>query len=328
MFEGRGTTECMFQLTFITPSQEILAIKNSSELGRRPSTKEMPRGYLKHKKSIGRKASRGGGSRSDGRSRDWAAYRGLQSDKARRDSLSLLVDEDMVDINWGQHVDSEDDNVSMTTTSSFILSQDECAICLEVRPLVQFMKRCKHPQACHSCLRAYIVEAQTDVSNYPLKCFHPSCQRLVRDRQLQQHGLTKSPDELIKHHRLSTLAKAYAGTKTVTHCPVCDQPSYYQMPTSGIDRTVLCKNCKTKYDVEIGVTRVSSTLAAVEAFGHDNAGRNDGWARCPKCRMIISKGDGCEWMNCPCGQFFIWSDAVRSTDKNKARKFTQPTKLT
>jgi hypothetical protein len=38
----------------------------------------------------------------------------------------------------------------------------------------------------------------------------------------------------------------------------------------------------------------------------DNVGRNDGWALCPRCKIMISKGDGCYHMTCVCGREFHW----------------------
>ena len=105
-------------------------------------------------------------------------------------------------------------------------SSEECPICCNIRPLVKLMKGCNHPSACAVCLREiYINQAQEDVRNYPLKCYYPTCDRIVTHVQLSNHDLCRSEKELTKHHRFHVLAKAYKkGTRSVAHCPHCDFP--------------------------------------------------------------------------------------------------------
>jgi hypothetical protein len=43
----------------------------------------------------------------------------------------------------------------------------------------------------------------------------------------------------------------------------------------------------------------------------DAIGRNDGWTRCPSCRIMISKGDGCFHITCVCGREFHWEESNR-----------------
>ena len=55
----------------------------------------------------------------------------------------------------------------------------------------------------------------------------------------------------------------------------------------------------------------ASTIDALALLAGDRAGMNDGWALCPRkgCRMIISKGNGCNHMVCVCGRHFDWTEA-------------------
>jgi len=81
----------------------------------------------------------------------------------------------------------------------------ECCICFQERPLMKLMKRCKHPCACFGCLRRYYVTT-ADRSRYPLKCFHPSCQKLLQDVQVNR--LVNNTAELDRHYCLSAEVKA------------------------------------------------------------------------------------------------------------------------
>jgi len=107
-----------------------------------------------------------------------------------------------------------------------------------------------------------------------------------------------------EHYRLCELAKSYHGTQQIVRCPSCDHPKHY---TSGTE--LKCRACQTRFEVEFydpnAKSRLETTLRAVEAIDRDEKGGNDGWARCPKFRMIInSKGDGCGYVACPSGQHF------------------------
>ena len=83
----------------------------------------------------------------------------------------------------------------------------ECCICFQERPLMKLMNQCKHPCACFGCLRRYYVTT-ADRSCYPLKCFHPSCQKLLQDVQVKR--LVKNTAELDRHYCLSGQAKHQA----------------------------------------------------------------------------------------------------------------------
>ena len=77
--------------------------------------------------------------------------------------------------------------------------------------------------------------------------------------------------------------------------------------------------------VHDGITHVMTTIAAVEAMGNDAFGRNDGWAKCPRCKIVISKGDGCDHMHCVCGMDFSWSVARRKVPSGKLKMaFSKP----
>jgi len=215
--------------------------------------------------------------------------------------------------------DSEEKLVPTSTLSSSASSpspsrpsMQQCPICCEeVSSLTPLMKNCNHPPCCQNCLREiYINQAQQDITNYPLQCYHPCCTKVVRDTQLVQHNLVRSDAELKKHYRFTTLAKAYRDTqkKRVIHCPKCETP---RVIGSSQEIVIKCKECHTKY---AAFNHYHTTIAAVEAFAYDTMGNNNGWARCPKCKMIISKGNGCDHMTCVCGHHFSWNKALKKKD--------------
>ena len=218
----------------------------------------------------------------------------------------------------------------------------ECAICLEDRPLVEFTGKCwHHAGACAGCLRTqYVTMAQGDVGSYPLRCFHPACNALVLASDLAAHRLLRGRAEAARHQRLTVLARgiqlAHDDTVAVAHCPApgCDHPALVRVARTTAEiiarqatETVLrvtCAACRNGYTHTVGhdlaalTARQSSAFlaaivpahvtAALESLTRDEFGINDGWGRCPGCRALISKGDGCSHMHCVCGKGFNWGD--------------------
>lgn len=285
----------------------------------------MPRGYLKgQRKTVGKKIGRGGGSKSYKPSSTTCSY---DEKKCYRSKMTFdLVDddyfsyeEDMDDYyssNDEYMHESKEDKLSPELTSSTMLptstNMQQCPICCDdYASLTPLMKQCNHPPCCQNCLREiYINQAQQDITNYPLRCYHPSCTKVIRDTQLFQHQLVRTKEELKRHYRFTNLAKAYKDRrKKVIHCPNCEMP--HVISSTSEDVVVNCKECHTKFTA----SHYHRTIAAVEAFTHDNIGHNDGWARCPRCKIIISKGFGCDHMSCVCGHHFSWNEALNKKDK-------------
>lgn len=279
----------------------------------------MPRGWLKHEsRTVGRKASRGGSSH---RSNDNSSK---QRNRLQNDVICSLVEEEYV---YEEYDDTflEQDQIQMhddyRTTSKSINDEKECPICCETRPLISLMKKCNHPPACRECLHEiYVSQAQENVSKYPLKCYHPECSKPILASQLMHHDIFYTEEELQKHHRFCTLAKAYsnANTRMIVHCPDCDFP---KLVTN--QEKVNCKRCKTKFEIKYTDTNQTkhkkmttlkhdkkSTIQALEALDKDEKGFNYGWTKCPACKMIVSKGNGCNHMTCVCGKEFYWDEVT------------------
>ena len=191
---------------------------------------------------------------------------------------------------------------------------EHCSICCEDRPLISLMKKCDHERTCHECLREiYVKQAQESVSNYPLRCYHPSCKKPVHFSPLILNNLFHSKKEIKKHHRLSALGKVYSNTKKnkIVYCPECEEPTKV---VTDRQHYVQCRHCDTSFDILLQIdSHISTTLASMNALRNDKIGCNDGLAQCPNCDMWISKGNGCSHMSCVCGYDFDWWDAKRQT---------------
>ena len=241
----------------------------------------MPRGYLKRVSGIG-KRSRGGSSRPHAkqmkkhsthalvREQDSLALDGFSVDsgatgkkqqwcKSHKGAKGVKTDWQRqardVDHRYA-HAGCDDNSTSRprppaTTRDHAVLGMvpltGGCTICLEDCTLVRLTKSCQHDHACRACLREqYVQQAQTDISNYPLRCFYPGCSTHIRAANLERHDVFRSPQELVRHHRLTALNKALVTPgQHAAHCPACDHPAC----ASAGATTAKCKNCTHIFSV-------------------------------------------------------------------------------
>jgi len=87
------------------------------------------------------------------------------------------------------------------------MSDSQCYLCGKPGKFEKLFRGCKHESACHSCLRnCYVIQAQ-NVTQYPLQCFHPECNLVLRSTQIER--FVQSEQELEKYHSLSMRAKTH-----------------------------------------------------------------------------------------------------------------------
>ena len=190
----------------------------------------------------------------------------------------------------------------------------ECPICFEARPLLSIGRTCWHQPACRDCLRGYfVIDAQQDINNFPLKCFHPQCNLRIRGEQLEKLGLFECAAEKAKHYYLAELAKRkrHGDSCRLIHCPSCDHPRIFQDRCANREITFNCHSCHKSFTFSPDFY----TLQAIERFKADSFGANNGYGYCPSCGILISKGDGDDSMVCFCGKEFPWSEAREKMER-------------
>ena len=187
----------------------------------------------------------------------------------------------------------------------------QCSVCLEHRAVVD-LAGCGHT-ICTDCARELVaVQAAGDLSRYPLRCFVHGCGSAVANTTLKSAGVLRTPAEWTKHHRFGVLATARdSSDQRAAHCPACDAPQLVNAGAKGWQtRRCRAPGCAggsfevAPVDNEDKATFWFLTAAHKTDFG----GRDDGWRRCPGCKMVISKGDGCNHMTCVCGHSFNWDE--------------------
>ena len=223
----------------------------------------MPRGYLKHKKSVGVKKALGGSSRKSGRCKS------LRDDAADLAKSKLLVNRWLdAEIQEGFFTESEHecdsdhgsgfDDREVGTLKDVVA---KCAICLEIKPLMKLFRKCNHSLACQDCLKhLYVQHSLNDVTLYPLRCFHPSCDLILRATQLERClDISLHSPEMVKFLRMIELAKGYHDQDAirVIHCPGCDFPrrvrceAAFEPPDFEV-RAFKCRSCSKEYGWRVG----------------------------------------------------------------------------
>jgi len=220
-------------------------------------------------------------------------------------------------------VAEDEDVLSLCTipegASEITISKDaepkKCVLCHQVVPLTEpVMKRCKsHGQACRDCLYArYVVdESNCGFAHFPLRCFDPGCSGILRDTQIKK--LVKSTADLdsfyakeVSSRRLRrSFAKSILDFELI--CQGCQARKTICYHESKDDFIAFCtsKNCRRltivhrRENVCVDITR--SLFLFGEAV--------DEIARCPLswCGKYISKQEGCDAVECVCGNEFRYS---------------------
>jgi len=266
----------------------------------------MPRGYLKHNRGVCKKKARGGASRHWNINNEKDPPN--EKERCRKSPRYGSEDEVFDDIVLAPSTDTAKRNTCLEDHGIKYPTR-ECAICFNKRPVITLSKKCQwHHAACKECLRKFYVH--NTWGSYPLKCFNPCCDQSVHAAQLEKHNIFYSTVEVREYHEKHILAKINKskGLRTVM-CPKCEAPRGVKKFSSDKDHMFGCVNpeCRTKYYV----SPFYATLRCLDNMKSDKMGINDGWVRCPQCDILISKGDGCEHMDCVyCGEFFLWDEAI------------------
>lgn len=301
----------------------------------------MPRGHLKKDKALDAKSRRGGHSKNPQKgertkritNKKPGGSRVLRYEDGYED-WSYDYEEDR----FGILFDDDDDNWTPVAKQNTRAGKkredeiDECGICYDEKPVLQLTRSCNHVKSCFDCFRHYyIVAAQRNVGNYPLRCWHPACSfRLLHTTQIE--NFARTPQEMKRHYRLSTLARAQKDGKMVAHCPKCDHPRAFS-PKKEPVRVFCCLECGKLVAVMLNDSdrslhillfggggrrdpdALKGLLSTLDHLEADSVGPNDGWALCPSCHIIISKGNGCDHMHCSCGRNFSWKQAKEAVKK-------------
>jgi len=124
---------------------------------------------------------------------------------------------------------------------------------------------------------------------------------------LKEHAVFAHAEEKTKHEEMMMLAKIHKLHLRTAHCPFCNFPSGVgkrlgkgNEKDKDKEHIRTCAKCNKNYML----SPFCATYRALNKMG------KDGYAKCPKCGILISKGAGCDFMRCGgCGFCFSWERA-------------------
>ncbi|KAF3915164.1 hypothetical protein ABW20_dc0104487 [Dactylellina cionopaga] len=167
-----------------------------------------------------------------------------------------------------------------------------CTLCDEEKPSYKLEKLpCGHFQ-CHDCLRENYKVILDNPEYYPPKC--------CKDLDITSTSFVLSIEDL---ERLEELRQAKEA-KRIVDCAFCsrtlidvsiEDENAYCMKCDQIT----CAKCGSKAHKDICPTD-PGTRQLLELV------QREGWSRCPRCRMVVEREDGCDHMECVCGAMFCY----------------------
>jgi hypothetical protein len=179
-----------------------------------------------------------------------------------------------------------------------------CLICAVEKPIEEFVKQpCSH-QSCKDCLRDYLSHLVNSrkVSQSDLVC--PDTCEMGIPEDILKNSLSESDYRKLEIYRLP---QEDEGAQ-ITRCPSsdCDYLAYLdrevkQFPCWKCDK-VFCLQCRHVVSDESHRCDQASSDEVVLPFEVKN---------CPRCREVVSKGVGCNFVQCSspvCARttFFCW----------------------
>lgn len=212
-----------------------------------------------------------------------------------------------------QNIEETVHEIVRTTSSTPSKSETpSCPICLCDVEDGYHLESCNH-EFCRSCLVEQCESAIKNPGNsFPIRCAHEGCGAMILVVDLKALLLTDKLDELF---RASVGSFVDSSCGKYRFCPSPDCPSVYQVAENGDPgRPFACGACSvetcTKCHVEY---HPFLSCEMYLEFKRDPDLSLKEWMKgkedvrhCPVCRFTIEKIDGCNHIECRCGNHICW----------------------
>ncbi|XP_041375392.1 ranBP-type and C3HC4-type zinc finger-containing protein 1-like [Gigantopelta aegis] len=185
----------------------------------------------------------------------------------------------------------------------------DCPICMESIPPGNgvVLRECLH-MFCKECLMDAVRYSEEAGLKCPYLDDEYSCATMLQDREIR----ALVPDEMYARYLQRSLDLAESQEENSYHCKSADCPgwciyedmvNFFKCPICSKENCLTCKaihegmNCK-QYQEDLRI-RAHNDVAAKQT--HDMLERmlTEGNAmHCPKCKVIVQKKDGCDWIKC------------------------------
>ncbi|CAL9110991.1 unnamed protein product [Musa textilis] len=202
--------------------------------------------------------------------------------------------------------------------SNICMNEAYCNICMESKPLQQFVdiSFCSH-KFCLGCMSMY-VSAKLDEDAANIRCPEPGCRYGVLEPLSFQFLLPSKTFE----RWCDSLCQSMIRAKF--YCPFKDCSALLEAAGGGGDEEeeevitasecphcnrLFCAQCKEPWHHGLDCREF-------QKLGEDERGREDlllwglaakeKWQRCPNCMITVERIDGCRLMRCRCGHCFCY----------------------
>nr|XP_046165991.1 ranBP-type and C3HC4-type zinc finger-containing protein 1 isoform X1 [Oncorhynchus gorbuscha] len=246
------------------------------------------------------------------RPEDYKVPEVYQPDEQEIQRLQL---EEMANLQYQQALDEERERnfLSLVETDAHSLVPNteelDCPICLCSIPPGEgaTLRECLHV-FCRECLKGTIVNSMDPEVTCPYGDEDYSCDRKLQDREIQS---LLSQEE---HQKLLELRLSIAETRSENsyHCktPDCagwcifeDEVNEFICELCKETNCLLCKaihkdmNCK-EYQDDLRIRAENDVAAKQTTQMLESLLQNGEAMHCPKCKVIVQKKDGCDWICC------------------------------
>ncbi|KAI0161069.1 hypothetical protein GGR52DRAFT_576477 [Hypoxylon sp. FL1284] len=185
-----------------------------------------------------------------------------------------------------------------------------CVLCMEETPVHQmFMLDCQHMH-CQECFDGALHRALHTLPFRPMRC---CAGPLPREQVVLMGGLADDPAARFHYlARMEELETAGAD-RLYCHDAECNMyiPCGLRGPRAGTCGKCFFRTCKRCGQKSHFGTCDAAVLAALDVASADEEAFNEyaheqGWVRCPLCKVMIQKTEGCNHLVCECGQNFCY----------------------
>jgi IBR domain, a half RING-finger domain/RING-type zinc-finger len=233
-------------------------------------------------------------------------------------SLNLSTPSPTIKIKGGDdarhHLRKLIDEATALAQSGLVLPQrtagaETCPICYDDVASPDTLS-CGHTY-CEGCLRHYITSA-ADSKTFPLVCMgnDAACNQPVAIPIIQRYLTTARMNRLVDAAFLAYLEQ---NPRTFKYCPTPDCSQIYRCDNNKESHQCpscffkICGRCSEEAHDRINCeeARVQRNPAEQERLNEEWAQRNNA-KRCPECRVMIIKGEGCNHVECRCGAHICW----------------------
>ena len=185
--------------------------------------------------------------------------------------------------------------------------EDACPVCFD-EPSSPVLLGCKHAY-CSECIGHFLLSA-SDRKQFPLVCAgdDDNCGVPISIPLIQRFLSPQQFDQLLEAAVTSYIEKQ---PERFQYCTTADCKQVYRRGMGAHTCPSCFANICTACNKEAheGMTCEEREVLDNPA---EQERRNDQWAlsagakRCPKCHVFVQKTDGCNHMECRCGEHFCW----------------------